>query len=284
MSRTLSNRVLSGVQVGLSAVLGLCLTAPIAVAEYVPPRDRSYPQEPTASTGRRGGCAAESDLDLTAIAPHSYVGQTVSAYPTLSWYVPNTASFPMEVRLYEYDRETVEDWDTAQAQIGSVDRQLDFPRGYDKGALVYSETLQSAPGIMSWSMPQEQPGLTVGQDYVWEVILICNANSPSSDHAIEALIEVVERPAELEEMLTTATASSERADLYGQSGLWYDAWQEFVVSEQPLEVSDVQINYLENLVNSEMTSEIEDQNDGQEKLLQLLQTLQADIARLDTEF
>ena len=284
MARTLANRVLSGVQVGLRAVLGLCLTAPMAVAEYVPPRDRSYPQEPTATTGRRGGCTAEASVDLTAIAPHSYVGQTVSAYPTLSWYVPDTDSFPIEVLLYEYDKETVEDWDMAQARIGSIDRQLDFPRGYDKGALVYSETLQSAPGFMSWSLPQEQPGLTVGQHYVWQVILMCNANSPSSARAIEALIEVVERPAGLEEMLATVTDPSERADLYGQSGLWYDAWQALAGSEQPLEVSDVQIDYLENLVNSEMIIEVEDQNDGQEKLLQLLQALQADTARLDTEF
>ncbi|NJL35469.1 MAG: DUF928 domain-containing protein [Leptolyngbyaceae cyanobacterium SM1_4_3] len=87
-----------------SGALGLVLlTAPYALADYVPPSEPSSPQESTSSTGRRGGCDGEAETELTALAPQSYVGQTISTHPTFAWFIPDTQPFQVEFRLFEYN-------------------------------------------------------------------------------------------------------------------------------------------------------------------------------------
>ncbi|NJN89033.1 MAG: DUF928 domain-containing protein [Leptolyngbyaceae cyanobacterium RM2_2_4] len=213
-----------------SGALGLfLLMAPYALADYVPPSEPSSPQESTSSTGRRGGCDGEAETELTALAPQSYVGQTISTHPTFAWFIPDTQPFQVEFRLFEYN---------------SGDRQL-----------IQKIDLQSSPGIMSWSLPPDQPGLSTGQRYFWQVVVHCDLNRPSSALVAEAEIEVVEIPSDLEMELDAATDDLARVRLYGEAGLWYDAFNEVLAAGQDAAARDTRLGLLDNLVNSEVVME-----------------------------
>jgi hypothetical protein len=85
---------------------------------------------------------------------------------------------------------------------------------------------------MSYTLPSGSPGLTVGQKYVWEVILVCNPNSPSQSLVTGATINIVEQPAEIVTKLNNTSQANgiTKADIYAQAGLWYDALAEVVVT------------------------------------------------------
>jgi len=192
-------------------------------AGYVPPTQPSAPRTPTTTTGRRGGCVGDQATSLTALAPQSHVGQTVSSRPAFAWYVPDTSSLPMEFYLYE----TIE----------------------DSNRLVYRAEMFSVPGIMSLMLPEAEPGLQVGQSYQWKVVLLCNPNRPSSALVVESQIDVVEMSGELQTNLQRVSDRQERAELYAASGLWYDAVAETLLPQKEIRdsmtPSSVQPEFLE---------------------------------------
>lgn len=168
-----------------------------ALAEYKPPANQKPPSSRTTSTVARGGCEGSGGTSLTALAPYSHIGQTVSTHPTFAWYVPDAQSYPLELRLYQYDI-------SGDTKIQTI-------------------KLQSYPGVMTWSIPEEQPGLLVGQRYRWQVVILCNPNRPSNALVTEADIEVVAMPSALANALSTTGDRLIRANLYAELGLWYDA-------------------------------------------------------------
>ena len=191
-----------------------------ARANYIPPQNASAPTSAPTITGRRGGCSGNEITSLTALAPQSHVGQTISTHPTFSWYVPNSQSLPMEFHLEEYSDQ------------GDRNR-------------IYNIELQSTPGIMSLSLPENQPGLATGRRYRWQVVLLCNPNHPSSALVAGAEIERVETPSILDIRLGIVDDRAQRANLFTESGLWYDA----VAALQGAKTS--QFELLENLSHLE---------------------------------
>ena len=169
--------------------------ASAAVAEYKKPKTTSAPDSrTTTSTATRGGCSNKDNLDLTAIAPYSHVGQTVSTHPTFVWFVPDSEYFPLEFSLKEY---------TADSQLNTV----------------YRQELDSKPGIMSLSLPQNLPDLSVGKKYRWKVVMRCTRYKAV---VTMAEIEVVAPTPEL----STASSNSDvnrLVDVYSSNGLWYNA-------------------------------------------------------------
>jgi Domain of Unknown Function (DUF928) len=175
----------------MSCVLSIALTlAPIALAAYTP-RNPSAPRTPTTTTGTRGGCPNAPEITLTTLAPQSHVGQTISTHPTVAWLISSPSSLPMELRLYQYDSET--------------DQQL-----------IYQIEMQSTSGIMSWSLPNSESALVIGQRYRWQVILFCDPNRPSSALVADAELEVVTPSLTLEEDLADTSDRPSRAELYAE--------------------------------------------------------------------
>lgn len=174
------------------------LAAAPAWASYNPPRDISAPSGSITTTGRRGGCVSET-ASLTAFAPHSHVGQTIADRPTFAWFVPDAQSLPIEFSLY---------------QLQPAGEQLVEPRGEK---LIYKTAMQSSLGVMSIALPQTQPALQIGQRYRWQVVLICNPNSPSSAIVTDAELEVVTPPRSLD------VSDLVDPDRVAAAGLWYDA-------------------------------------------------------------
>ena len=198
---------------------------------YQPPQGGSPPQSGTeSSTGvRGGGCKADNATALTLLAPSNPIGQTISAHPVLAWFVPDSQSLPMELQLYQY----------------STDNKL---------RLVQQAQLQSQSGIMSWSLPTDQPGLLVNQQYYWKVRIICDPNHPSEDLFADSEFQVVSPPAGLAVALSTMTDRLKRAELYAKEGLWYDAFGEAIAADS-LQAKEYQLELLKSLADSQRSGD-----------------------------
>ncbi|NJO64864.1 MAG: DUF928 domain-containing protein [Richelia sp. RM2_1_2] len=218
-------------KVGIKLLSGCILSLMIAntvIAAYTPPKKPSRPRSPVASGGTRGGCSQNPQASLTALAPISHNGKTVSTQPKFAWFVPDTKSYPMELSLYEYNT------DDSLKKIKS----FDFP---------------SQSGIMSFSISQDKYSLSVGKKYLWQIALRCDTNSPSKDIFVEAEIEVVPMPNNLANQISQITNSIQKARIYGKEGFWYDALSETLKSPQNQEFKLTLLEQLSDLEAKEAT-------------------------------
>jgi hypothetical protein len=192
--------------------------------------NQRMPRSNTGSTGSRGGCSRVSKVTLTALAPQKYIGQTVSTRPTFAWFVPDSQSYKMEFALYEYT-------------------------SGDKKELLKKVELDSKPGIMKLSLPESVPDLTVGKTYFWQVAVLCNENSPSADLRASAELEIIPLRTDVQRLLDTVKEPLQRADIYANSGLWYEALNEALKADNTPQSRTTISTLLEKLANFE-TSEI----------------------------
>ncbi|EDX72253.1 conserved domain protein [Coleofasciculus chthonoplastes PCC 7420] len=155
------------------------------------------------------------------------MGATLSTHPTLAWFVPDAIIKPMEFRLYEYD---------AQGKPQPVGQPIQ---------------LQSSPGIMRLSLAREQLKLTVGKTYLWQVVILCDPDSPSSDLIVRSDIQVVETPLAFAQQLAQVNTGSEKVELYAGAGFWYDAMGEALQLAPPWQLGEVAASLLRDLVNLE---------------------------------
>lgn len=204
-----------------SLVLTLSISiAPMALAKYHPPKRPSAPKV-TRPGASRGGCDPNTSVGLTPLVPFSHIGQTSSQRPTFTWFVPDRTSHPLQFRLFK-----------------------------SNGQPLYRTEMQSQPGIMQVSLPQNQRELTTGQVYRWQVVLVCNPSTPLSNVVATADIEVVKPIARLQTQLATTQTPQQRIDLYAVSGLWYDALAEALKSPNSQNSSPV-LELLDSLASSE---------------------------------
>jgi hypothetical protein len=220
-----------------------------ALAEYKKPpetRNDAPRGESTTITGIRGkgSCSEQATTKLTALAPYSHLGQSANSHPTFAWHIPDTEAYPVLFKLYEYD---------ATQRNG-------------KGKTIAKKTLSSTPGIMSYTLPSDSPGLSVGKKYIWQVILVCNPNSPSQSLVVGTEINIVNQPAEIKAQLNNTKNNIAKADIYAEAGLWYDALAKVVVTPQDPQAKAFTTKLIEQL------AAIETQNHANEleKILQAL--------------
>jgi hypothetical protein len=146
----------------------------------------------------------------------------------VSWFIPDTEVFEMELHLY----------------------QLDNNNGL---TLVEKQVMQTTPGIMQASLSDDQPDLVPGNRYLWQVVVICNPNRPSNALVDEAEMVVVPASSELESAVEEVTSSSAQADIYAQEGLWYDAFAQVATTQNP-ESEDYRERLLRSLADMELSA------------------------------
>ena len=111
---------------------------------------------------------------------------------------------------------------------------------------------KSSPGIMKLSpFSDSQPGLQPGKEYLWQVVIHCDPDNPSGDLVSEASIEVVGMPAAVQSKLNNAVNSAQKANIYAEAGLWYDALDEALKLIQPSKLGEVGSTLLNDLAKSE---------------------------------
>ena len=167
-------------------------------------------------------------MPLTVLASQNYVGRTISQHPTFAWFVPrDSASKSMQFTIYEW-----------------------VPGGKPKE--VRKMSLQSSPGIMKLSpFSDSELGLQLGKEYLWQVVIHCDPDNPSGDLVSEANIEVVGIPAAVQSELNTAVNSAQKANIYAQAGLWYNALGEALKLAEPSKLGEVGSTLLNELAQSE---------------------------------
>jgi hypothetical protein len=205
------------------------LIMPTAFADYKPPPDqKSAPKGSSSEGATTRGCDGEEILP-TLLASRNYVGKTASTHPTFAWYVPNTKPLSMRFTIYDFNSE-------------------------DKSVEVYSIILQSSPGIMKLSpFAQNKPGLEKGRTYFWQVVTFCDPSSPSSALFDRAYFEIVPTLPNLSKELNRSGNSAEKAKIYAEAGLWYDALAEALKLAPASKLGEVASKLLQELVNTEET-------------------------------
>jgi len=211
-----------------SCALSLTLiVAPAVLAGYAPGEQKPPPPERRSDGGTTRGCSG-GDMPLTVLAPVNYVGRTISRYPTFAWFVPNdSASKPIKLTIYEW-------------VPGAKPQQ------------VRQVSLQSSPGIMKLSpFSNSEQGLQQEKQYLWQIVINCDPDNPSGDLVSEANIEVVAMPAAVQSKLNKAVNSVEKANIYAEAGLWYNALDEALKVAQASKLGEMGSTLLKDLAVSE---------------------------------
>jgi hypothetical protein len=162
--------------------------------DYVPKTpEAESPRKTQASTSR--GCSQNLAELIELFAPQTHVGLTVSSRPTLLFKLKEKSPVP------------------AKIVIAAVD---------GRSAIVEQPLSLTTPGVKSVSLP---PGVELkpNQKYVWSIVLICNRVRPSANTVVQAFIERIDPTLKLAQQLKKTTSRDNKAKLYAENGIWYDA-------------------------------------------------------------
>ncbi len=142
--------------------------------------------------GTSGGQSAST----TQTTSESVYGLTVAERPTFWFYVPYplTSSRPVEFVLQDEDGNDI--YQTQFTESGTV------------------------PGVVGLQLPPTVDPLEVGKRYRWYFLIYCNPEEPTF---VEGWVERVALNPTLKTQLDQATTPQQKADLYAQAGIWYEA-------------------------------------------------------------
>ena len=199
-------------------------------AGYKPPPNQKPPSGYTDSSGVRGKCSATDNSKILLLAPVTHVGQATSSYPSFAWFLPKHQSLPIEFSIYELN-----DDNQASKQV-------------------FRDKLPNASGVMNIELREHKQALKLGKRYVWQVEVLCNPNRPSRNIVVSAEIDIVELPSSLKAALSKTDSPLQRANLYAEAGMWYDALKEALAAENNLELAIVTLGLMEELAYLEKTA------------------------------
>jgi hypothetical protein len=184
----------------IAGVIIAIMTAFPASAGYTPPQGNA-PTGPTVANGSRGACENDTQVPLLILAPMSHVGRSTTTQPSLSWFVPASKPYRVEVTFYRQE---------------------------DNGTLqeIYlHEAVENTGGIIRNTLPTGEV-LQMGQRYSWQVAIACDPDSPTYDQTFTATIDLVAPPADLTAKIAAAQTKEEKSTLYAEAGYWYDSLRE----------------------------------------------------------
>jgi hypothetical protein len=183
------------------------------------PAPRPKPQR-TEGGGSRG-CLSTDEIALQLLVPKDHSAFTASEHPTLSWYISEIPSIPLELSV-------VED-------------------GVPQPIFVKRLKVEKA-GLMQFKLPENISGLEVGRQYRWTVSLICNSARPSQSIYARAWMERAPQTTDFAETIAKLS-EYDKALAYIQAGIWYDAVAS--ISKSYLNGSDPSLasNLLQNLLH-----------------------------------
>jgi hypothetical protein len=181
--------------------LGSVQAAAAEDSVYKPPI-RPRPTSRTNGTGSRG-CSNSQPISLNLLVPGDHMGQTASDHPTFFWYVKNASK------------------DNISARFTLVEPGIPKP--------VFDQTIPiTSSGIMRLELPRESPGISPDKEYRWTVSVLCNPDRPSDFISFAQSFIVQNSPSEdLAKQLAAAKSDLERAQIYANSGYWYDALADY---------------------------------------------------------
>ena len=198
-----------------------------ALAQQYQPPTGDPPSGSTGSNASRLSCGEQYEIPLTILAPTRHVAQTTTITPTLAWFIPATDPYRISLSLYTVN----------QDQPPELLQQLEY--------------VESASGIVRFTLPEDKFELTSGQRYLWQVSLACTPDSPIYDQSFVSELEIKDPPASLTAALITAQTPLEKAELYAAAGYWYDALREALIAADKSDTARIARSLLHELAESE---------------------------------
>jgi hypothetical protein len=162
---------------------------------FPPPTERGAPAR-TVGAGQRSveEVCVKGRTPLAALTPSNNVGTTVSANPTLFWYVSQTKAKSAEFELLD-----------------------------DRGNQVYVTTLalNGTPGVVKLSLPQTV-SLQKGKHYDWRFSLVCDPENPGGGPFVQGWLERTELSSAQKNKLARTKDPLKRAEVYAKAGVWQE--------------------------------------------------------------
>jgi hypothetical protein len=89
---------------------------------------------------------------------------------------------------------------------------------------IFEHTLTGkSSGIIPVTVPRSSPGLEIGKTYILTAGILCNPQRRSQSAYTRIMLKRVALTPLLEEKLSKAVSKQERAQIFAQAGIWYDA-------------------------------------------------------------
>lgn len=181
----------------LSSILSfaVCSAPLLAIAQEYHPPHRGTPGR-REGAGTRGTCL-RGPKPLMPLTPIDSFSATVSNSPTFFWYVPQTAAQSAEFALLDDNDQTL------------YKTMINLP---------------SRSGVVSFKLPANVASsvLTVGNDYHWQLSILCDPSQPSINPFVEGVVQRMKPPVALASQLKKAMVR-DRPALYATAGIWQDA-------------------------------------------------------------
>jgi hypothetical protein len=144
-------------------------------------------------------CFLDSD-DFIALVPPSGKGFTAQEYPTLFWYLPPHNA-----------------------------EKLTFTLKDNEGNEIYSQAYlpiknQLTPQIMSLKLPANMglAPLQIGQEYHWELALICNTSNDFDFISVQGVVERITPNFSSTNQELQKISLDNQVKIYAQNRLWYE--------------------------------------------------------------
>ncbi|MBF2064092.1 MAG: DUF928 domain-containing protein [Calothrix sp. C42_A2020_038] len=133
------------------------------------------------------------DKPVTPVLPATSIGFTLTEYPTVFIYLPETNAQKALFSIQDEDSNSV-----YQTNI----------------------TLPTSSGVMQVKLPEEAPPLKAGKNYKWSLVIICTADLEPDSPFVSGWIRRVERSDMMKNHNNQITLSY--ISKLAENGIWYD--------------------------------------------------------------
>lgn len=169
---------------------------PLYVSINFPRTPVGAPRRAIGGGTRGGGQTSEVSHAsyLIVLSPQSNVVTTVSAQPTLFWYIPKTQAKSAEFEVYNA-----------------------------QGKLIYQTTLalQGIPGVVKLSLPKTV-ALETDKEYKWTLTLDDSPEIEGHNRSVRGTLKRTTLTSTQKAQLAAARQPLKQAELYAKAGIWQE--------------------------------------------------------------
>ncbi|MEO1431264.1 MAG: DUF928 domain-containing protein [Cyanobacteria bacterium J06633_8] len=188
---------------------------------FTPPGEPE-PKDTKGSGSRDGGKCSPNEQKIKPLMPERNYGLTLQKHPSIFINLPETKA--KQIMLSFRDTES---------------------KYYQRAFLPIT-----SKGIVSFSLPEDKPPLTVGKNYQWSLVIVCGNTVQPDDPTFMGWVQRVEKTSQINGELTGKSAV-DKAKWYAQRGYWYEMIAE-IERARKIEPNNVLLsNTLQRLVNGE---------------------------------
>lgn len=171
----------------------------LAVHVTFPPTEDVGAPRSAGGGGTRGGgsveaCVKSKTPPLTVVAPNNNLWTTVSATPTLFWYVPPNNAESANFMIFDNDEEEF--------------YQTTLP-------------LKGTSGVVKLSLPPTV-SLEPGKTYRWRLWLVCDTEGGGLEHTVGGVIKRTELNSAQKLQVATARQPLQKVEVYAKAEVWQE--------------------------------------------------------------